>query len=168
MALSTIGSDLSVSISLQTASELVDAANEIGMRSDELVGAVVATAVMLTALREFLARSAKVRKMGALEASKRLILEEASKRRLSGEVKDKFVEECIASESARLAREQGVLEFSLTFVSIFSRIAFSIAIQLLAASARARQSSRGARIVSLLGLVSFFSYVEASGRRSVF
>ena len=50
-ALTSIGSDLSVSVSFQVASELLDAAQETDMREDELVGLVLGVAIALSALK---------------------------------------------------------------------------------------------------------------------
>jgi hypothetical protein len=167
LALSTIGSDLSVSISLQTASELVEAAHEAGLNEDELVGVVIGIAVILSALQAFIARASRVRKEAALAASAKLIDAVATERRLFGEARNEFVSELMAVEKRRAA-ENSALDFAHLFVSIGARISFSISIQLLASSARARQSSRGARILSLLGLVAFFAFVESNARRSLF
>jgi hypothetical protein len=152
-ALTAIGSDLSVSVSFQVASELLDAAHETGMKDDELVVMVLGVVIALSALKMFLQHASEERRSSAEKWVKdNVVFSEESKR--------DFIEQ--------LHSEKSLLDFALLFVSIASRIAFAVTVQLLAASARARQTSRGARILSLMGLAVFVVFVESSAERKIF
>lgn len=80
----------------------------------------------------------------------------------NAKAKEAYVKRIIDKERARIASERTLLDFALLFTAMAARIAFSISVQLLAASARARQTSRGARVISLLALSVFFIFVESS------
>lgn len=174
-ALTSIGSDLSVSVSFQVASELLDAAQETDMREDELVGLVLGVAIALSALKKLLEFTKLERQRASLVAVKKVALEQflpaGVKRELTPD-EEKQVEECVSlakrKEEQRLRSEKSLLDFGLLFTSIATRIAFAVTVQLLAASARARQASRGARILSLMGLAVFFVFVESSAERRIF
>ena len=174
-ALTSIGSDLSVSVSFQVASELLDAAGETDMREDELVGLVLGVAIALSALKKLLVYTREERRRSVLEGVEKLaeeqFLRRGDEKLLTGEEK-KHLDECVHTaklrEETRLRSERSLLDFTLLFMSIATRIAFAVTVQLLAASARARQGSRGARILSLMGLAAFFVFVESSAERRIF
>lgn len=180
-ALTSIGSDLSVSVSFQVASELLDAAQETDMREDELVGMVLGVAIALSALQKLLEYARDERERSAVEAVKKLAAEQffvpavaksGSVQPELTKLKEAELKECVdlakRREVSRLRSEKSLLDFALLFASIATRIAFAVTVQLLAASARARQTSRGARILSLMGLAVFFVFVESSAERRVF
>jgi hypothetical protein len=180
-ALTSIGSDLSVSVSFQVASELLDAAHETDMREDELVGMVLGVAIALSALKKLLEYSRVERRKSAIEAVERIAVARfgAAQTRKSApkttdltKSDDERLKACVdlAKERAeqRLMSEKSLLDFALLFASIATRIAFAVTVQLLAASARARQASRAARILSLMGLAVFFVFVESSAERRIF
>lgn len=180
-ALTSIGSDLSVSVSFQVASELLDAAKETDMREDELVGLVLGVSIALSALKKLLEYTRLERRRASIKAVEKKALEQLRPvaQLRAGEVvsaltkEDKAqVDECISKavirEKTRLRSERSLLDFGLLFTSIATRIAFAVTVQLLAASARARQASRGARILSLMGLAVFFVFVESSAERRIF
>ena len=146
-ALTSISSDLAVSVSFQVASELLDAAHETDTREDELIGMVLSVSIGLSALKTL------------LEYVKRKRLLSAEQQRKDAEAKQDLSKQ---RASERLLYEKSLLDFALLFVSIMTRIAFAVEVQLVAASARARQTSRGARILSLIGLAVFFVFVESS------
>jgi hypothetical protein len=179
-ALTSIGSDLSVSVSFQVASELLDAAKETDMREDELVGLVLGVSIALSALKKLLEYTRLERRRASIKAVEKKALEQLAPavQLRAGEAsaltkEDKAqVDECISKavirEKTRLRSERSLLDFALLFTSIATRIAFAVTVQLLAASARARQASRGARILSLMGLAVFFVFVESSAERRIF
>ena len=206
-ALTSIGSDLSVSVSFQVASELLDSAHETDMREDELVGIVLGVAIALLALKKLLGYARDERRrlqLNEVEAvaskhtfdrleqirdgSKLPMLTPLEQRtvfnlacKLMSETKavklseletgaefGKIVELFKTSAVRRLSSEKSLLDFALLFASIATRIAFAVTVQLLAASARARQTSREARILSLMGLAVFFVFVESSADRRIF
>ena len=180
-ALTSIGSDLSVSVSFQVASELLDAAHETDMREDELVGMVLGVAIALSALKKLLEYSRVERRNSAIEAVERIAVASFGKAQTRTSAPgttdltksdDERLKECVdlAKERAeqRLMSEKSLLDFALLFASIATRIAFAVTVQLLAASARARQASRAARILSLMGLAVFFVFVESSAEQRIF
>lgn len=177
-ALTSIGSDLSVSVSFQVASELLDAAQETNMREDELVGMVLGVAIALSALKKLLEYTRKEQKEMMLSSVQQRVVDQFCKvHNLSvRSVRDdggSFIhsnnlQPVIEKEEMRLQSEKSLLDFALLFTSIATRIAFAVTVQLLASSARARQSSRGARILSLMALAVFFVFVESSAERRIF
>ena len=174
-ALTSIGSDLSVSVSFQVASELLDAAQETDMREDELVGLVLGVAIALSALKKLLEYTREERRRSGVDEFEKLavgqFLPSGVTRELTEE-EEKQLAQCVKlaklREERRLRSEKSLLDFGLLFTSIATRIAFAVTVQLLAASARARQASRGARILSLMGLAVFFVFVESSAERRIF
>jgi hypothetical protein len=148
-ALTSIGSDLSVSVSFQVATELLAAAHETDMKDDELVGMVLGVAIALSALNK--------------------MLEYVRKERIESQLRKQT---CSPSETIKIKQqmdsERSLLDFALLFTRIATRIAFAVTVQLVASSARATQNSRGARILTLLGLCVFFVYVESSAEQRIF
>lgn len=178
-ALTSIGSDLSVSVSFQVASELLDAAQETNMREDELVGMVLGVAIALSALKKLLEYTRKEQKEMMLSSVQQRVVDQFCKvHNLSVEsvvvndgesfIRRNRLQPVIEKEELRLQSEKSLLDFALLFTSIATRIAFAVTVQLLASSARARQSSRGARILSLMALAVFFVFVESSAERRIF
>ena len=165
-ALSSIGSDLSVSISFQVASELVAGASESQLKDDELVAVVLAIAILLSAARSTLGfvRTERSRKFAA-EVRERAVREWTPS---TGMPRDEFVAACEAKEKARFASERTLLDFAVLFTSISSRIALSTTVQLLASAARGRQTSRSARVLTLISLSVFFVWLESSATASAF
>ena len=169
-ALTSIGSDLSVSVSFQVASELLDAAQETNMREDELVGMVLGVAIALSALKKLLEYTRKEQKELMLSSVEKRVVDQfcQSNKVNVASVNHDNLEQVIEKEKLRLQSEKSLLDFTLLFTSIATRIAFAVTVQLLASSARARQSSRGARILSLMALAVFFVFVESSAERRIF
>ncbi len=179
-ALSSIGSDLSVSVSFNIASELLGAASDEQLSEDELIGLVLGFAVVFSALQSKIAASLARRRLAVVESAKKEASAELD--RLRVDVHSKTVSEETRSramlelepERARshveragkeaLAKHEdrrSLLAFLHLLVSIAQRISVAISVQLLAASVRAQQPSRLVRTVSLVGLASFFVLVES-------
>ena len=147
VALGSLSADLSFSVSYSIASELLSSANEAGLSEEELIGIVLALAVVLGALPSSLvALRNEIRwrwyPKAAEEAEK-----QAEKRRQEGE------------EPPALT---GMLEFFRTLFSMAQRIAVSICVQLVASNVRSREPLRIVRIVSLLGVSIFFLFLEST------
>jgi hypothetical protein len=166
-ALTAIGSDLSVSLSFQVASELLDAAREEQMSEDELVGIVLGLAVIFSALQSLL-RVAVAERHAKLKASAHEEAVRMSKSVQGDDEQHRFRDRCERDAWERASKEKGSLEFVLMLVSIAVRIAFGVSIQLLAASARARQTSRAARVISLVGCSVYFLWLEAGADSRAF
>ena len=140
-AFSALGSDLTVSISFSVALEFVGAAREQQLADDELTAILVAIVIALTSLKSF--TDAQIARALAREC-------EIVKRSKGDGV-------VVISDGNR-----GVLEFASLLLSILQRIGLSVSIQVLSLSVRAAQVSRWSRILTLLGVVSFFIFLESA------
>ncbi len=165
--LSSIGSDLSVSVSFNIAHELLDAAEDEQLAADELISLVLGFAIICTAVQSRLNKALDDRRASAIaSARKRAHADVASiKERLGPEIGTLFDEGFMrAAEQAavnELATKRSGLDFLALVVNILQRILVAISVQLLAASVRAQQQSRLVRTVSLIGLAIFFVFVES-------
>lgn len=175
-ALSSIGSDLSVSVSFNIARELLDAAHDEQISEDELIGLVLGFAIVFTALQSRIEGTLAKRRIAAVEHAKKAAQSRfdrsapvaAATRAMAGAnaerdalVRDEFVEAAGRAAVAKLADRRSMLDFLYLLVSICQRICVAISIQLLAASVRAQQPSRLVRTVSLVALAAFFVFVES-------
>ena len=201
-ALSSIGSDLSVSVSFSIANELLSAANDEQLSEDELIGLVLGFTIVFAALqarlgsqlvkrRQRTASDAKEAARARLAAFKaelhapfatlkfapgHTVLtpttpEARSSAALLGQLTEEF-EETFVNEAGRaaldkLADRRSMLDFAYLLVSIAQRICVAISVQLLAQSVRAQQPSRLVRTVSLVGLATFFVFVESLTERTI-
>lgn len=132
-----------MSISFSVALEFVGAAREAQLADDELTAILVAIVIALTSLKSF--TDAQIARALARE---RDILSKSK-----GEGDDVV----IISDGNR-----GILEFVSLLLSILQRIGLSVSIQVLSLSVRASQVSRWSRILTLLGVVSFFVFLESA------
>lgn len=200
-ALSSIGSDLSVSVSFSIANELLAAANDEQLSEDELIGLVLGFTIVFAALqarlgsqlvkrRQRTASDAKEAARARLAAFKAELHapfatksapgytlltpttpEARSSAALLGQLTEEF-EVTFVSEAGRaaldkLADRRSMLDFAYLLVSIAQRICVAISVQLLAQSVRAQQPSRLVRTVSLVGLATFFVFVESLTERTI-
>ena len=171
--LSSIGSDLSVSVSFNIAHELLDAAKDEQLAADELISLVLGFAIILTAVQSRLSKALADRRASAIASARQRAQEEvaAVKRKLGPEIGTLFDEGFMkAAEQAavnELATKRSGLDFVALVVDILQRILVAISVQLLAASVRAQQESRLVRTVSLIGLAVFFVFVESLTTRHV-
>ena len=170
--LSSIGSDLSVSVSFNIANELLEAAHDEQLSEDELISLVLGFAIIFSAIqsrlnkalgdrRAAVARSAREK---ARDAVAKLV---AVRPELSGLLDESFVREAERTAVEELANKRSSLDFLALLVSISQRILVAISIQLLAASVKAQQPSRLVRTVSLVGLAMFFVFLESLTGRHV-
>lgn len=169
-ALASIGSDLSVSVSFQVASELVDASREVQMQDAELIGIVLGLSVAFSALLSLLTLRREESKRASLrkaEARAKQEAEDDPSVNGKGEV-ERYVKQCVAMEEKRFDEERSLTDFLILLVQISARISFSLTVQLLATSARSRQSSRVGRVLSLVGLSIFFTWIHAGADRRIF
>lgn len=179
-ALSSIGSDLSVSVSFSIASELLGAAEDEQLSEDELIGLVLGFAVVFSAAQSKIAAALARRRLTIADSAKKVAkqtldaarldinnpaLSENTRSRaletLTDEFRSSFIENAAKDALAKLDDRRSLLDFLLLLVSIVQRISVAISVQLLAASVRAQQPSRLVRTVSLIGLASFFVFVES-------
>jgi len=171
--LSSIGSDLSVSVSFNIAHELLDAAEDEQLAADELISLVLGFAIIFSAVQSRLNKALADRRASAIASARRRAQEEvaAVKTKLGPEIGMLFDEGFMqAAEQAavnELATKRSGLDFLALVVDILQRILVAISVQLLAASVRAQQESRLVRTVSLIGLAVFFVFVESLTTRHV-
>ena len=198
-ALSSIGSDLSVSVSFSIANELLSAASDEQLSEDELIGLVLGFTIVFAALQARLGSQLAKRRQrtvseakeaararlaafkaelhapfGATASSSALLATTPETRTsavLLGQLTEEF-EETFVSEAGRaaldkLADRRSMLDFAYLLVSIGQRISVAISVQLLAQSVRAQQPSRLVRTVSLVGLATFFVFVESLTERTI-
>ena len=177
--LSSIGSDLSVSVSFNIANELLDAANDAQLGQDELIALVVGFTIVFSALqarmeallrarRRLVVARARAEAQGViaeLRASDALFPPPVEKMSLWGKQDELYVKEAERSALAKLQDRRSALDFGALIVSICQRIFLAISIQLLAASVRTQQPSRLVRTISLVGLAVFFVFVESLTHR---
>jgi hypothetical protein len=171
--LSSIGSDLSVSVSFNIAHELLDAAHDEQLAADELISLVLGFAIIFSAVQSRLNKALEDRRKSAIAAARKRAQDEVAsvKRKLGPEIGLLFNEGFMqAAEQAavnELATKRSGLDFLALVVNILQRILVAISVQLLAASVRAQQQSRLVRTVSLIGLAIFFVFVESLTNRHV-
>lgn len=165
--LSSIGSDLSVSVSFNIARELLDAAQDEQLAADELISLVLGFAIIFSAVQS---RLNKVlddrRKLVIAKAKSGARAEVAALKKLHGDVigglfTEGFMHAAEHAAVSELATKRSGLDFLALVVNILQRILVAITVQLLAASVRTQQQSRLVRTVSLIGLAVFFVFVES-------
>lgn len=185
-ALSSIGSDLSVSVSFNIARELLSAAKDEQISEDELIGLVLGFTIIFTALQARLSAELDKRKLRIVGGAKQAARDRISERKQLSSPRDKNstpapgsfdglsieFEESFVNESGRVAAEKladrrSILDFVYLLTSICQRITVAISVQLLAASVRAQQPSRLVRTISLVGLATFFVFVESLTHRTI-
>ena len=171
--LSSIGSDLSVSVSFNIANELLEAAHDEQLAADELISLVLGFAIICTAVQSRLNKALDDRRKSAIASARKRAQEEVAsiRERLGPDVATLFDQQFVhAAEHAavnELATKRSGLDFLALVVNILQRILVAISVQLLAASVRAQQQSRLVRTVSLIGLAIFFVFVESLTNRHV-
>jgi hypothetical protein len=169
--LSSIGSDLSVSVSFNIAREMLEGANDLQMGEDELIGLVLGFAMVVAAVQSRLSKALRERQSRAVAKARSEAEEVIADMRAKGPSwapqGELYVKEAERAAIAKLQGRRSVLDFASLLVSICSRILVAISIQLLAASVRAQQQSRVVRTVSLIGLAVFFVFVESLSNRIV-
>jgi len=140
-ALSALGGDLTLSISWAVARELLDAAKEAQIGEAELIGIVLSTSIVLSALPNVL-WLARTEVVAAWEV--------AHKRPAP------------TKPDPNVAATSGLLAFLALFVKVAQRITMSICVQLIAANVQAQQPLRVVRIFTLMGVAVFFVFLEST------
>lgn len=170
--LSSIGSDLSVSVSFNIANELLEAAHDEQLSEDELISLVLGFAIIFSAMQSRLNKALGDRKAAVARSAREKARDAVAKLvavrpELSGILDDSFVREAERTAVEALVNKRSSLDFLALLVSICQRILVAISVQLLAASVKAQQPSRLVRTVSLVGLSLFFVFLEALTGRHV-
>ena len=164
--LSSIGSDLSVSVSFNIANELLEAAHDEQLSEDELISLVLGFAIIFSAIQSRLNKSLGERKAAVAKSARDKARDAVAKLvvvrpELAGLLDETFVREAERTAVEELVNKRSSLDFLALLVSISQRILVAISIQLLAASVKAQQPSRLVRTVSLVGLAMFFVFLES-------
>ena len=165
--LSSIGSDLSVSVSFNIASELLDAAKDEQIAPDELISLVLGFAIIFSAVQARLNKALDDRRKSVLDKARSKArarvaeLKETYGEQVGALFTEGFVHAAEHAAVSELATKRSVLDFLALVVNILQRILVAISVQLLAASVRSQQESRLVRTVSLIGLAIFFVFVES-------
>ena len=171
--LSSIGSDLSVSVSFNIASELLDSAKDEQIAPDELISLVLGFAIIFSAVQARLNKALGDRRKSVLEKARSkararvLELNKSHGEVLGALFPEGFVHAAEHAAVSELATKRSGLDFLALVVNILQRILVAITVQLLAASVRSQQESRLVRTVSLIGLAIFFVFVESLTTRHV-
>ena len=154
-ALSSLGSDLSFSISFLAASELVEAAKEGQLADAELVAVMLFVVVVVSVLKGVVSRQ-------VADALKRRTV------KINGEIAadvDEAERELLVQKALQ-EQSKSLLEFVLLLLLVVQRIVLSLTVQVVAVSVRSTSASRAVRVISLLSLVLFFLFLDSStGRR---
>ena len=141
--LSSLGADLTFSVSWSVARELLDGASDSQLGEDELIAIVLGLSVVLTALpKALVSASREVPKLWRWARNARPAPASAAPK--------------------GPAEGSGLLAFLAVFVSIAQRISISLVVQLLAANVRTRQPLRSVRILTLLSVAVFFLFLEST------
>lgn len=140
-ALSSLGGDLTLSISFAVANELLDAARDAELGEAELIGIVLSTSIVLSALPNvlWLARTEVVAAWAVYKGQKPPI-----------------------RPNPNVGETSGLLAFLALFVRVAQRISMSICVQLIAANVRVQQPLRAVRVITLLGVAVFFVFLEST------
>ncbi len=165
--LSSIGSDLSVSVSFNIARELLDAANDEQMGEDELIGLVLGFAIIFSALQSRLNRMLSERRASVINLARAQARKRLSERSASEKFTPEFASSVENEAVRQLSNKRSGLDFAALLINILQRILVAISIQLLAASVRSQQESRLVRTVSLIALAVFFVFIESLTDRQV-
>ena len=140
-SLSALGGDLTLSIAWAIAHELLDAAKDAELGEAELIGIVLSTSIVLSALPNIL-WLARTEVVAAWAVWKGVNAPTAP---------DPSVE-----------NTSGLLAFLALFVRVAQRISMSICVQLIAANVHVQQPLRAVRVFTLLGVAIFFVFLEST------
>lgn len=157
--LSSIGADLSVSISFAVASEFIQAAREAQLGDDELAAILVSIVVGVTSLRSLVLRWVKELTESSAKARYELAKNEALSRGSQEHEAEAFA--LITRKNIGGSQQRGLLEFVSLLLSIAQSITLSICVQVLAVSVKTNATTRLLRVTTLLGVVVFFVFFES-------
>ena len=172
-----------MSVSFNIARELLSAANDEQINEDELIGLVLGFTIVFAALQARLSTELGRRRVRLVADAKQAARDRVMSlraqltvaggengvllQRVTEEFEESFVNEAGRVAVEKLADRRSILDFLFLLVSICQRITVAISVQLLAASVKAQQPSRLVRTVSLVGLATFFVFVESLTHRTV-
>lgn len=170
-ALTSLGSDLAFSVSYAIASELRLAAADSGVSDHDLIAAVLVFSIVLSALPASIRQGVHLARREWPAVRRRLAQHAPTVLRGVeyvfggpapagvGAGADKPMR--VSTKSASLVEFVGLL------ISIARRIAMSLLVQLVAATAVARQPLRLSRILSLLSVAVFFLFLQSGASTAI-
>ena len=135
-SLSVLGGDLTLSIAWAIAHELLDAAKDAELGEAELIGIVLSTSIVLSALPNI---------MWLARTEVAAVLTDPAAR---------------TAPDPAVENTSGLLTFLALFVRVAQRISMSICVQLIAANVHVQQPLRAVRVFTLLGVAIFFVFLE--------
>ena len=140
-SLSALGGDLTLSIAWAIAHELLDAAKDAELGEAELIGIVLSTSIVLSALPNilWLARTEMVAAWAVWHGLK-----------------------APTAPDPKVESTSGLLAFLALFVRVAQRISMSICVQLIAANVHVTQPLRTVRVFTLMGVAVFFVFLEST------
>lgn len=190
-ALSSLGGDLTFSVSWSVATELLDAARETQLGEAELIAIVLGASVVLGALPKALPKALSLvraeaarfwkllatawRRIAAPSEAQAELAQNAGsagdaaaagtwKASTTRREADAPAVAAGAAPATAATEASGIVAFLGLFVGIFQRISVSIVVQLLAANVRTQQPLRAVRVLTLLSVAVFFLFLEATGK----
>ena len=140
-ALSALGGDLTLSIAWAIAHELLDAAKDAELSEAELIGIVLSTSIILSALPNVV-WLARTEVSAAWAAWNRMPVP--------------------IRPNPNVTDTSGLLAFLALFVKVAQRISMSICVQLVAANVHVQQPLRSVRVITLLGVAVFIVFLEST------
>jgi hypothetical protein len=172
-ALTSLGSDLAFSVSYAIASELRLSAADSGVSDHNLIAAVLVFSIVLSALPASIHQGARLARREWPAVRQRLAQSAPSLLRVVEYVLGRTPPTNVAvgvgvGEPTRVAtKNASLVEFVELLVSIARRIAMSLLVQLVAATAVARQPLRLSRILSLLSVAVFFLFLQSGASTAI-
>lgn len=140
-ALSALGGDLTLSIAWAIAHELLDAAKDAELGEAELIGIVLSTSIVLSAMPTMLW-------MARSEWSAAWSVWHGTAAPKEAKSSDTPI--------------SGLIAFMGVFVRVAQRISMSICVQLIAANVHVQQPLRAVRVFTLMGVAIFFVFLEST------
>jgi len=166
-ALTALGSDLAFSVSYAIASELRLSAADSGVSDHNLIAAVLVFSIVLSALPASIHQGARLARREWPAVRLRLARSAPSALQAIEYVVGR-ADPAVAGGPTRVApKNASLVEFVELLVSIARRIAMSLLVQLVAATAVARQPLRLSRILSLLSVAVFFLFLQSGASTAV-
>jgi len=148
LALNALGSDVAFSVSFSIAVELRDAALDSGWRLEELILIVFATAVLLSVVPSVLTRVKELVEYNNCFKSNKDVGDEKA-------------------DTDNDYTGKTILTFVSLIVEMAQRIAITLAIQLVAATAVSHEPLRAVRVLTLFSVAVFFLFLQNGSLNTV-
>jgi hypothetical protein len=158
-ALTALGSDLAFSVSYAIAAEMRLSATAAGVSEHELISAVLVFSIVLSALPSSIHQGMRLARREWPTVRPSLLRHTPLVVRV---VEHLFGQRAPPTDATRVAAKSASLfQFVELLIGIARRIAMSLLVQLVAATAVSRQPLRISRILSLLSVAIFFLFLQS-------